>query len=394
LKAIWLFLSALLPFTDCWGSGSFSRAFPPGAIPITIPALHDVLDAGDGGVIVLSSSPQTIGERRIVRIRGGAEEQLAALPSGHYTDGEALFLTGTGRWWYSRPYGGGSNSSIYFVTSEAAGVMQRKFDLRDVPLLWLPLRGEKPGGVMLSLGPDRSTFYLDEVSDSGTRPLGSYPGHLPGTAPSSRDWSAERLPDGRVAVLSIEQSTGGPSRFMLRVLDGNGGIAEAGLPCADQFREALITAMDRAGRIAAVALSPKGELVSTTISVDEPQSTRCRVLSMPGETVANPNLVSPSVIAAGDELIAAWIRSDGTVRACQIGNQAAPINVVDVGRNAETQDTLAHLVSADGGETVTFTWKTDRGIVMRRMPAALDGYALVTEIERLCSSLMRAARQQ
>jgi hypothetical protein len=302
LKAIWLFLSALLPFTDCSGSGSFSRAFPPGAIQITIPSLHDVLDAGDGSVIVLSSSAQTIGEHRITRIRGGAEEQLAALPSGHYTEGEALFLTGTGRWWYSLPYGGGSNSSVYLVTSEGAGVTQKKFDLREIPILWLPLRGEKPGGVMLSLGADRSTFYFDEVSDAGTRPLGSYPGHLPGTAPSSRDWSAERLPDGRVAVLSIERSTGGPWRFMLRVLDGNGGIAEASLPCADQFREALSTAMDRAGRIAAVALSPRGEVVSTSISVDEPRSARCRVLSMPGETAANPNLVSHSIVAAGDEL--------------------------------------------------------------------------------------------
>jgi hypothetical protein len=69
------------------------------------------------------------------------------------------------------------------------------------------------------------------------------------------------------------------------------------------------------------------------------------------------------------------------------------MNVVDAGKNAETQDTLAHLVSADGGETVTFTWKTDRGIVMRRMPAALDGYALVTEIERLFASLIGATRQ-
>jgi hypothetical protein len=151
--------------------------------------------------------------------------------------------------------------------------------------------------------------------------------------------------------------------------------------------------MDRGGRIAAVALSPQQEVVGTSIGVDEPRSARCRVLSMPGETAADANRGSPSIITAGGELIAAWIRNDGTVRACQIGNRASTPDVVNVGKDAETVDTLAHLVSADGSETVTFTWKTDRGIVIRRMPRALHGYALMMEIERLYSTLIRYLRQ-
>ncbi len=232
---------------------------------------------------------------------------------------------------------------------------------------------------MLSLGDDRSTFMIDEVSPSGIHVLGTYRSHLPGNAPSPYQWSAECLQDGRIAVLSIEQSIGDAQRFVLRLFDGNGGLTESPLPCADQFQEALATTVDRNGRIAAVAWSPTRQIVSMLIDVEAPLSARCSVLSAAGETAAFTPRGSPSINAAGNERIAAWIRNDGTVRACQITRGST---AVDVGKNASTSASLAHLISDNADENVTFLWNTDRGIVTRRLPRALQGWALLDDVRR------------
>jgi hypothetical protein len=384
LRPVRLILLFLLQWTDC--SGLLSHAFPPISLPLTVRSMRDAIEVGDGDLIVLSDSIEHAGERRITRIRGAAEELLATIPAGQYTPGEALVRTGQDQWWFSAASGNAPNPNVVFVTGGADGVNQIDIELHRLPLLWIPLRGETPAGVMLSLGGDRSTFMVDEVSPSGIHVLGTYPGHLPGSAPSPRQWSAERLPDGRIAILSIEQSAGGPWRFVLRLFDGNGGLIESPLPCAGQFRDALATAVDRTGKIAAAAVSPAREVVSTLIDTNDPHSARCSVLSATGETVASAPRGTLAIIADGDERIAAWIRDDGTVRACQVARASTAI---DVGKNADVTNSLAHLISADESETVTFQWNTDRGIVMRRMPRALQGWALLDDIRRFYSGLMQ-----
>jgi len=378
LRLVRLILLFLLQWTDC--SGLLSHAFPPTSIPVAVPALHDAIEVGDGDLIVVSDNIGRAGERRITRTRGAAEELLATIPAGSgYTPGEALFRTGPDQWWFSAASGDVWKPNVVFVTGGADGAKQISVGLHRLSLVWLPLRGETPAGVMLSRGEDRSTFTIDEVSPSGIRVLGTWPGHLPGTAPMPGQWSAERLPDGRIAILSIEQSVGAPWRFVLRLFDGNGGLTESPLPCADQFREALATVVDRNGRIAAVAWSSTREIVSTLIDVEAPLSARCSTLSSPGEIAAFTPRGSPVIDVAGNERIAAWIRNDGTVRACQITRGST---AVDVGENASTTASLAHLISDNGDETVSFLWNTDRGIVTRRLPRALQGWALLDGIRR------------
>jgi hypothetical protein len=363
-----------------------SQAFPPISLPVTVPSLRDAIEVGDGDLIVLSDDIEHAGGRKITRIRGAAEELLATIPAGQYTPGEALVRTGQDQWWFSAASGDVSKPNVVFVTGGTDGVKQMVIDLHRLSLLWIPLRGETPAGVMLSRGSDRSTFIIDKVSPSGVQALGSYPGHLPGNAPSPRQWSAERLPDGRIAILSIEQSVGGPSRLMLRVSDGHGGFTESPLPCADQFRESLATTVDRNGMIAAVALSPARQVVTTLIDVNDANDVRCNVLSAAGETAALAPRGSPAIDVTGNERIAAWIRDDGNVRACQITKGST---VVDVGERADTTAPLAHLIGDDGEETVTFLWSGDRGIVTRRLPRALQGWALLDDIRRFYADLGR-----
>ena len=384
VRPVRLILLLLLQWTDC--SGLWSNAFPSSSLQITIPSVHDVIDAGDDDLVVVSDTVQPIGGHRITRIRGGAEEVLATIPRGRYVPGEALVRTGQDQWWFSATSGSASKETVAFVTADATGVRQTSIDVRPLSLLWVPIRGEKPGGIMLSFGADdRSKFLVDEITESGMRSLGSYPSHLPGTAPLPSFWSAERLPDGRIAMLSIERTIDSPWRFMLRLFDGNGGVAESPLPCADQFRESLTTQIDRNGKIAAVALTPKREVATTLIDVSAPQNTRCRVISPAGEsTVLTGRGGTPAILVAGDDRIAAWIRDDGTLRACQIAKEPS---IVDVADHVDTMLPLAHLVSADGSEMLTFTWNSDRGILVRRLPRALPGFALLTDIQRFYASL-------
>ncbi|HEX9460909.1 MAG TPA: hypothetical protein VGA84_17290 [Thermoanaerobaculia bacterium] len=384
LRAVRLILLFLLQWTDC--SGLLSHAFPPTSLPVTLPSLRDAIEAGDGDLIVLSDNIEHAGERKITRVRGAAEELLATIPAGRYTPGEALFRTGQDQWWFSAASGDASKSNVAFVTGGADGVKRIDVDLHRLPLLWLPLRGETPAGVMLSLGSDRSTFMIDEVSPSGIHVLGTYPGHLPGNAPSPRQWSAERMPDGRIAMLSIEESVGSPSRLMLRVFDGHGGLTESPLPGDAQFRDALATAIDRNGRVVAVALSPAKQVVTTLIDVNDVNDARCNVLSAAGERAAFASRGSPAIDVTGNERIAAWIRDNGTVRACQITKGST---AVDVGENADTTASLAHLIGDGGEETVTFLWNSDRGIVTRRLPRALQGWALLDDIRRFYADLWR-----
>ena len=305
-----------------------------------------------------------------------------------------MFLVGPGRWWYTRHYRDRTKSSVFFVTGSASGVAQTKVDLRDRALLWLPLRGDQPGGVMLSWQENPPTVYADEVSESVVKPMGTFSGERMGVIPGSNMWSAARLRDRRIALLSMEEPPGEAWRLMLRLPDGSGGLSETALPCSDQFSHILATAVDADGRLAVVALSPRLEVVAMLVDLDKPQSSPCRVLSTASESSADAGGGSPSIVSLTHGFIVAWIRSDGRVRACQIASLAASPPVIDVGEGADIANPLSQPVNVNEDETLTFAWRTDRGIALRRLPQALTAYALFTELRRTYCDFVRHLREQ
>ena len=365
-------------------------AFRERSAPLTIPGIREVVVTGDDELIVLSEMVGGGRTVRLTRIRQGAEEQLAMLTDTHPVNGDAVIRVGPDRWWYSRAYviEPGKSARVYFVS----GVTQSHVDLaRRRPILWMPLRGEPPSGVLISIGDDRTSLAADEVSESEVKPIGSFPTIFPGAGMLPYVTTAERLPDGRIALVSIEEPMNGAPRFTLRLFD-HGNVTETALPCAGRMNRWLSTAVDAGGTIGIVGASPSGEVLATLVDPDHAERSSCRVLSAPGETVSDTNPGSPVIVPAGREWFAGWMRSDGHVRLCQFRNLETAPFVVDAGEGAATNALAGELVQVRDEETLTAAWRTDRGMTMRRMPRTLAGFALLMDIERMRCGLLKAIR--
>jgi hypothetical protein len=359
-------------------------------LPVALRGVRDVVPIDRDESLVESEQVLGGGERRLAltRIRNGLEEQVAAIADVDPIAGDALTVA-AGRWWYSRSYRHSESTHVLFISDDGSGAVQRRVDVaRRRPILWLPLRGGPPAGVLLSVAGNLATIAADEVSPSGVTPRGSFPTIFPGSGFQPRLAAAERFRDGRIALFSIEEPLGGASRFMLRVFGAGGEVTETALPCADRIRSFLSTAIDATGRVAVVALSDAGQVVAMVVAPDDVGRSRCRVISAPGEAALSADRGSPAVVAAGDAFFAGWIRDSGRVRVCRFRSlDAAPL-VIDAGDGAVPAGAMATLINAGDDESLTLTWTTDRGIAARRLPQALGGFALLSEIEQLHCDLI------
>ena len=281
---------------------------------------------------------------------------------------------------------------MYLVSADGSGVARSQFDVaRRRPILWLPLRGQSPSGVLLSLGDDDRSIVADEVSESGVKPIGSFPTIFPGSGMLPYVTAAERLPDSRIVLLSSEEPVGGPLKFTLRLF-ADGGVIETTLPCAGGVDHSLTTAVDADGTIAAVGLSVAGDVVAMLIDPDHAERSACRVISASGESAAKTDRGSPTVAAGDREWFAGWTRSDGRVRLCKFASLDAPPVVVDAGEGV-TSGAAGTVVNVHHDETLTVAWRTDRGIATRRMPQALAGFALLADLDRLRCNLLKRVFQ-
>ena len=320
----------------------------------------------------------------LTRVRSNHEEMIASTPALLPYDLKPSVFSKEGRWWFSRQGDEGLVSSVFFVAGEGDRIQQTRVKLpRKSPLVWLPLRGDSPRGLEISVADEQPALLIDEVTPAGVKPLGAFPWWETGfqrTLLSSR-WSAEALGDGRIAIVAVD----GPPEGMtlrLRIVGGEKDPVESPIPCSVAIDYPLATAASPSGMLAVVGVSKEGRVVAMVVDVDQPQSTRCRVISEPGEIAATPPLGTPSVVWAGDGFVAAWIRDDGTVRAGELGSLRVSPLIIDVGEEADVDHPLRQLIHADG-ETVTFVWRERAaGFVIRRMPRCLTGYAFASELWR------------
>lgn len=359
---------------------------------MTLPGIRDVIQVHDDEYVVVSEQVGA-GARRLTltQVRNGAEDEVKAISDVYPVSDEALVLVAQDHWWYSRAYKNlvGSNSRVFFISGIGSGVGQSVVDThRRRPIVWLPLRGRTPAGVLLSDSDDLSSIVADEISESGVKTIGSFPTTFPGSGLLSS--AAERLPDGRIALFSPERPMGAAARFMLRLFTADGHVVEKQLPCAKVINGALMASVDAEGRVGVVGLSAANEVVAMLINPDQPEQVLCRVISPPGETAATIDRGSPTIVAADHEFFAGWIRSDDRLRLCQFNHlDTAPI-VISAGDDADTWRGLGTLIRVNDNETLTLTWRTDRGIAIRRMPQAVAGFALLWEVEQLRCDLMKS----
>ena len=325
----------------------------------------------------------------LTRVRAGHEEIVASTPALFPSNSNASAFRSLDGWWFSRQGGEGRASRVFFVAGGEA-IRESSIDLTGPhPLAWLPIRGDQPRGIAVSVADEQPALRLDEVTPAGVKPLAAFPWWDTGfhqTVLESR-WSAEALPRGRIAVVAVD----GPPSTMTLVLRVAGGVepVEAKIPCGATLDYPLATAADPSGRIAVVGVTRQHAVMAVLIDSERPKSAVCRVVSAPAEIAAQPPFGTPSVIWANDRFVAGWIRSDGVVRACELGSLQFPPLVVDVGEDADTDHPLRQLLSSDDA-TVAFVWRERGGnFLMRRFPDNLTGYSfaedLLALLRHICS---------
>jgi len=373
---------------------SLSIGGEPGSrsVPIAIPAVEEIMPLSWEDFVVVASPSRMPTAMAIIRVRFNQEELIASTPALFPSHPSRSVFPKEGGWWFSRQGNEGLVSRVFFVVSDES-LQQTRVQLpRQYPLVWLPIPGQKPRGVQVSVAKKQPALLIDEVTPSGVKPMGAFHWWQTGmvqTLLSSR-WTAVALRGDRVAIVAVD---GPPEELTLklRVLGGAEAV-ESVLPCAVAIDYPLATAVDGSDRIAVVGLSKAGEVVAMIVDADQPQSARCRVISASGETAARPPFGTPAVVWAGDRFVSAWIADDGTVRACELGNLGVPPSIIDIGQGADVDRPLRQLLHSND-EFITFVWKErGGGFVQRRMTKHLNGHAFLMDLERvLCAALHRVS---
>lgn len=321
----------------------------------------------------------------ITRLRAGQEESIASTPSLFPYDLSASVFLADHDWWFSRQGDEGVVSSAFFVVSNGA-IQETRVNLpRRDQNAWLPLRGPEPRGVFVSVADGPRLLQFHEVTPSGARLLGAAPWRETGpkrTLVNSR-WSAEFLSDRRIAVVTSDEA-GDEQTLKLHVMGGED--VNVALPCTVPIDHPIATAVDGAGRLAIVGLSNDGRVVAMITLLDPLQPGRCRVISGPDEKAARPPYGTPSVEWSGETFLAAWIRDDGMVRACELRHlDSAPL-VVNIGGDANVDHPLRQLLHSTADEMV-FVWRTRSGeLVQRWMPPDVVGHSVAMDLlRRVCA---------
>jgi hypothetical protein len=369
-----------------------AEMFAPTSVRIT----SDVITVGPlvgDGLVVASNSTRGPNAINITYLGQDGLEREATIPPLQDIDTTwSVFRRETG-WWFSRWGSDAEGRAVFFVVDGA--VRRRAVEPEHFPLEWLPLRGEEPRGLLLSVAKEQPALRFDEVTPDGVEHVAVFPwwqAFADHKILLASRWTAESLGEGRFAVIAVDGPEGALA-LTLRVID-NGTATEHVLPCVAKFDHPIASAHGPGDTIAIVGRSAKGEILAMVVDVGNPVAARCRVISDAEEVATRPLYLygTPAVIWSGDRFIAAWVRNDGTVRACELGELRVQPIVVNLGDDANGEDPLRQMLHPEG-DIVAFTWRDRSGnAVVRRMPTQLAGYALARDLRDLICRLTRELR--
>lgn len=374
-----LFLLAVIPqflrCTEILCPAPFDVAFPVENIRSSISSIEEVVARdGDENIVVAQSLDDPLAVQ-VSHSGTRGEELLASIPPLFPSNLSRSVISTPEGWWLSRQGGQGSKHAVFFVHGGERLQMTRvEVPPHRYPLVWLPLEGADPRGVLISAGNAQPSLLMDEVTPAGVKPLASFSWWQPTfqqTLAANR-WSAEVLNDGRIAVIGVDGPPG-EEKLTMRIL-GEGEPVDSVLLCEAELDGPIATAVDGANRVAVVGLSKSGDVVALFADVDAPGAARCLRISASEETAAKPPFGTPAVVWDGRAFVAAWISDEGRVLAAELGALRANPRAIEVGRGAATERTLHQLIQVSG-ETLTLVWR-DRGgsLVRRRIPESFTGY--------------------
>lgn len=356
----------------CDATSAVMNRYAEARVPFVVTdVVVDAVVAGDD-VIVVSGSGET---RRVVRAgRRGEVETLLDIEKRIAIGGESLVTRGE-HWWYG-------------VTAVRDGVQSTVFVSDDAPpsvvpisgaalVRWLALQSETPRALEVSFARDGSPMAT-EINARG--PLRSW--HLPMLF--SAVTSAALLPDGKIAVVTQQKDS---SRLDLFLLGDDDHIDSVTLGYRTLLQLAI--AVDDGGRIVLAVSTTDHRVVAASIDPAHPAEPLWRQLrdgvqlsSYAGEL---------RVIAVDGGVVASWMNRSVTpprIEASNVYATHAPAefraigSVVDRGRNTSVALRVEH------GEPV-WTWDDGARLLMRRLPASIDGYVWIERVADWCGVRVR-----
>lgn len=362
----------------------FEDEFAPRELSIAISNVEEIVPLAQNEFVVTARVHPTA--TMVTRVGGSEQESIAAAPAlSPYDLSRSLFRTARG-WWFSRQGKQGVLSRVFFIVNDGTRRQSQVNLGRQDRAVWMPIEGEEPRGVYVSIAEEQRALRATEVRPTGMRLLATFPWQeQPGPKRSlwNSRWSAEALRDGRIAIVSTEPIDE-ESPLTLRVV-GAGEPVETKISCAVAIDHPIDSAVDASNNLAIVGLSKTREVVAMIIDVDRPQSARCSIISASSELAARQPFGTPSVAWTGDAFVVGWIGENERVLGCELGDLGRPPLIVEVGTGAELDRPLRRLIHQDA-DSVTFIWSARGGHFMqRRMPKNVSGYALAVELRRrLC----------
>ena len=191
-------------------------------------------------------------------------------------------------------------------------------------------------------------------------------------------WSAQRLDDGRIAVVCADGDPQREQRLLLRVLGDDGSVSERVLRTGKRFVY-ISTAVDAAGHLAIATETnvsppiPTVEAAIVDLSSDNPSPVNWFPLD-------DRRGAMPEVIDTKSGFVAAWTRKDDLhIHARNLPRALAP---ADIGTASIARRPLFLNRTSDGA--VGIVWNDPPSY--RRVPSELSGFELLTELSaRWCT---------
>lgn len=340
--------------------------------------IRDVVMLGDGDYVAAAGGSKQWETR--VLTRGG--ETLFSVPeeAPHVCAGEALLPRASGGWWYSRCGGAADGVAVRFASSRAPS----QITVTSVPLApravagWLPLKGDDPAGVLLATdGTGSFDVHAHLVTPGSVTRLPSFaPRGWLGLEPAL--WRALRLPDGRIAIVSLELDDRDlNATVMLRIVSKSGEITETQLPFARDAEYAyLAAAVSQSGVVGISVVRMDGAVLSSSFDPDQPHDAAPRRLS----SAEGARLPAPGVIveAVGERFVVTWVgAADRALWLCEFAG-AVSFPAVRIGEGADRFNPL--LTAGHRGDAIDVVWAGSTGLTWRRLPQTPTGYVVAADL--------------
>lgn len=337
--------------------------------------IHDARLVGSDLIIVSGGTD----DRKITRAREGALEETLADVEVQTFYGEGLVVVDHSRWWYGIAGGHGRRFGTSFVVGDTSSAATKTFVPHRFsgPFQWLPLEGSEPRGLFVFF---RSETELEALEIGLDGPGRTWILEAPRQYGFRGGWSAERLADGRIVLISIDE------RMVARILGDAGAVQTIDLRNDERVLQ-IATASDDRGRVAVVvAVFRAPSIRATVFDPDRPSDQPWEILS------DGVHAGLPAVIATSDGFVAAWVqRGDSpTVQVRSLDRAGLTLNL---GPTVWTPDEHRGVfLSRAGSEELIAVWQ-GRQTMMRRFPNAVSGFAfLIDAAAAVCGRLTQEDR--